>query len=367
MTETKLKHSETMKAPIGHKSIKNAHSRKTYIEVMRIIAAFLVIVNHTNSDIFVKYTDPSNGVWYLSLTYFFISKIAVPVFLMIMGGLLLQKIDKPKKSFERILRMVVVLFVISIVYFLYLNRLNPANITIAKFFNTVITNRTNNALWYLYTYIGLLVLLPILQRMAQALSKKATEYLLLVSVVILGILPLLNVFFDFSLNKYLTETFFVPYIGLVFAGYYIEKYMKINLKTFVASCAIFIFTTVFQVLYTKDLYFQNPKSFLLLDNRVSLLITASAFCFYVIFKYLSTVIPAKEKLSKVICYFGSLTFGIYLFSDLIMFITKPYYLDRVPVTEHLFLITVLWQIVIFVGCAIPTALLKLIPGVKKYL
>ncbi len=367
MTETKLKHSKTIQAPPEQTTLRQSASRKTYIEVMRIIAAFFVIVNHTNSNIFMKYSEPESPLWYLSLTYFFLSKIAVPVFLMIMGGLLLQKIDKPKKSYERVLRMVVVLFISSVIYFLYLNRLQPDNITISQFFTTIFTKRTNNAIWYLYTYIGLLVLLPILQRMAKAFSKKATQYLLLVSVVFMGTLPLLKVFFNFTLNTYLTETFFVPLLGIVFAGFYVEKYMKIDLKACLASCAIFIFVIAFEVLYTKYLYDLNPKKYLLLDNRENLLILSSAFCFYVIFKYISTVVNTKEKLSKVICYFGSLTFGIYLLSDLVMFVTKPFYLEHVPNSEHIFLLTVLWQIVIFIGCAIPTAILKLIPGIKKYI
>ncbi|MBQ8860086.1 MAG: hypothetical protein IJ015_01950, partial [Ruminococcus sp.] len=42
-------------------------TRKTYIEVMRIIAAFLVIVNHTNSDIFMKYSEGESFTWFFSL------------------------------------------------------------------------------------------------------------------------------------------------------------------------------------------------------------------------------------------------------------------------------------------------------------
>lgn len=368
MTEvTTPRHTAENTAPPQTVKLTKTSNRKTYIEVMRIIAAFFVIVNHTNSNIFLKYSEPESPLWYLSLTYFFLSKIAVPVFLMIMGGLLLQKIDRPKKSFERVLRMVVVLLVTSVIYFLYLNRLQPDNITISNFLTTVFTKRTNNAMWYMYTYIGLLILLPILQRMAKALSKKATLYLLILSVGVMGTIPLLKVFFNFTLNSYFTETFFIPLVGIVFAGFYVEKYMKVNLKACLASCAIFVFVIAFEVLYTKYLYDLNPKSYLSLDNRENLLILSSAFCFYVIFKYISTVITTKEKLSKVICYFGSLTFGIYLLSDLVMFITKPLYLERVPESEHIFLLTVLWQVVIFVGCAIPTAILKLIPGIKKYI
>lgn len=77
--------------------------KKTYIEFLRIAAAFLVIVNHTNSGIFLSRTP--SPTWLCSLTYFFICKIAVPLFMFIMGALLLGKDDTPKRSAERLLHI----------------------------------------------------------------------------------------------------------------------------------------------------------------------------------------------------------------------------------------------------------------------
>lgn len=342
-------------------------TRKTYIEVMRIIAAFLVIVNHTNSDIFMKYSEGESFTWFFSLSYFFVSKIAVPVFLMIMGGLLLQKIDPPKKSIERVLRMAVVLFVASAVYYLYINRNFPENLTIGRFLETIFTKRSSNALWYLYTYIGLMILLPLLQRMAKAFSRRAIEYLLFISVGVMGFLPLVEIFFDFKLNPYFTETFFVPLLGIVFAGFYVERYLEINKKVFAFSCATFVFIISLEVLYTQKLYAESPTSYLKLDNRENLFILSSAICFYIIFKYLSTVVKIKESVKKVLCYVGSLTFPIYLLSDLAISLTKPYYRNLVVNSEYIILITIGWEILIFVSCAIIGAILKLIPGIKKFL
>lgn len=74
-------------------------SRETFLDLLRIIACFLVIVNHTNSVIFLG-SSPDSLDWYVSLTYFFISKIAVPIFFMISGYLLLKKEDNYKKAFR---------------------------------------------------------------------------------------------------------------------------------------------------------------------------------------------------------------------------------------------------------------------------
>lgn len=345
---------------------KPSSNRKTYIEVMRIIAAFLVIVNHTNSDVFLKMAEPQSFTWFFSLTYFYISKIAVPVFFMIMGGLLLHKIDTPKKSVERVLRMVVVTILFSLVYYIKGNWANPSGMSVLAFIKMMFTFRATNAYWYIYGYIGLLILLPLMQRMARAFSKKATLYFVTVSMGVMGLIPIIDLFFHVRPHHFITDMFFAVHLGTVFAGYYIEKYMKINLNTFLAAVIGFISLITFQVVFTVKFYNDNPENYLQLDNWQFLTITMSALCFYVIFKYMSTVVKIKDATAKVLCYLGSLTFGIYLMSDMIMSLTRPLYAN-LQQDASIMVATIVWEIIIFFICGAITAVLKFIPGLKKLL
>ena len=59
-------------------------NKKIYLELMRIIACFFVIVNHTMSYVFWDYV-PGGKTWCVSVFIFFLSKFSVPVFLMISG------------------------------------------------------------------------------------------------------------------------------------------------------------------------------------------------------------------------------------------------------------------------------------------
>ena len=77
-------------------------TKTAYLELLRIIACFFVIVNHTSSGIFLSRT-PNDKTWWVSVTYFFACKVAVPIFLMISGTLMLGKIDDYKKYFFHIL------------------------------------------------------------------------------------------------------------------------------------------------------------------------------------------------------------------------------------------------------------------------
>lgn len=340
--------------------------RKTYIEVMRIIAAFLVIVNHTNSDVFLKKCDPLSFTWFFSLTYFFICKVAVPVFFMITGGLLLQKVDNPKKSFDRVLRICVVALIFSIAYYIKANRFAPNNMDVLEFIKTLFTSRATNSFWYIYAYIGLMILLPVLQRMAQVFSKNATRYFIFLSMGVMGLIPIIKIFFGITPHHYITDMFFAPSLGIVFMGYYIEKYMKIDKKTFAFSGVGFVLLIAFQVICTCFLYQKNPAYYIKLDNWQYLTITLSAMCFYIVFKYLSTVVKTKETVAKALCYFGSLTFGLYLLSDMVISMTRPLYAN-LQQEAPLMVATVLWEIIIFVLCGAVTAVLKLIPGLKKLL
>lgn len=69
-----------------------------YLDVLRIVAAFFVIVNHTNSSIFLQ--GGLEVTTFLSLSWFFCCKCAVPIFFMISGILLLRK----KESFTQVFR-----------------------------------------------------------------------------------------------------------------------------------------------------------------------------------------------------------------------------------------------------------------------
>lgn len=166
--------------------------KKTYIEFLRIAACFLVIVNHTNNGVFES-LSPS-PTWFCSLTYLFVSKIAVPLFLFIMGALLLEKEDSPKKSAERLFRIFTVLAAASLFYYAYYGRRSGTAFSLREFLLNLPRQQATNALWYLYLYLALLCMLPILQRLAKALDKRRMEYLLFLSLGVLGTAPLISIF-----------------------------------------------------------------------------------------------------------------------------------------------------------------------------
>ncbi len=340
--------------------IKNS-GKKVHLEFLRILACFLVLVNHTNSSIFLN-TEISN-LWYISVTYFFISKVAVPLFLMIMGAVLLTKQDTSEKHRTRLVRCVSVIILFTIINYVF--KYHDSEMSMQIFFKCLL-ERVTTSYWYLYLYFGLLLILPILQKISKVLDKKELEYLLFLTLVIGGLVPMLPVFTEFTINKNFSAVLFSPYIGMVFAGYYIEKYVDINKTIAFLSGIIWGGTIILQVLITEASYKVDSSSYLQLDNCIFLTITTSAIAIYIIVKYLFSLFEMPMWLHSIILLGGSLTFGIYLLGDMMIVMLRPM-LNPIEPYVGIFIAMIIYEICVFIACALVTIALKKIPYIRSLL
>ncbi|MCM1150342.1 MAG: acyltransferase [Butyricicoccus sp.] len=336
--------------------------KKTYIEFLRIIACFFVIVNHTNSRIF-KPLAPS-PTWFCSVTAFLLSKTAVPLFLMIMGALLLDKEDSPKKTARRVGRIAAVLAVFSLAYRAYYAWHYHARFSLKEALELLPQTEATNTLWYLYLYLGLLLMLPLLQRFVKALDRGYTRYLLLISLGLPGAVPFIP---DFRLNYYFQAALIGPYIGLVVLGYYVERYVPVTRRTFRCCFFGFVGLAAAQLALALAFYARDGAEFYrALEGSTLVTVTATAACVYVCVKYLYTARPAPERTERIVRALGALTFGIYLFGDMVINYTEPVY-SALEGHMHALCAMVLWEALIFAIAALVTALLRRVPRVRKWI
>lgn len=337
------------------------NNKKVYLEFLRIIAAFFVISNHVNNPIY--YYHSMSKSWYAAIVLLFISKTAVPIFLMISGSLLLGKRDTFRKYLLRIIRLCVVLLVFTVIYYIVFTE--PLDMGMYHFIKTLFYSATN-AYWYIYLYLGILIILPVLQKISMSLSKKEMQLLLFVSLIIGGIFPMIKLFTGIQIKSEFLDVIFSPYLGMLFVGFYIDKYVNITkIKAGIATIGFIILIAV-QVLITREYYIMDNQNYMHLDNRIFITISLSAVYMYVFIKYIFLALKWPKVLCKFITYCGSLTFGIYLLSDLITNLTLPYYWDYFLDYNAFFGLFLLAVYVFFVS-GIIVAILKCIPYVKKYL
>lgn len=341
-------------------------ARKLHIEFLRIAAAFLVIVNHTNSEIFTSIAP--SATWFVSMAYFFICKVAVPLFLMVMGAMLLDKQDTPRKSIQRFARIFVVFLLGSAMYYIYHGKESQTALSALEFFQQLFSGEPfTTAYWYFNLYLALLCILPILQTWAKAMSKRQLQWLLVLSLGVLGSVPLYNTLTTGPKINLLSGNGLIgPYFGMVFAGYYMEHHMQITRRNAYAAGALFTALIASQVFITYSLYQLDTATCYRLDDRTFLPITLSACCVYVMAKYFFETNRCPAWSEKAILAGGRLTFGIYIFSDLVLRVLRGWYVWLTGYV-HVMVSMVLWEMAVFAVCGLLTAVLRRIPLLRKYL
>lgn len=337
--------------------------RKIYLDVVRIIACFLVIVNHTNSRIFQ--TTEISPTWFASITYFFICKVAVPLFIMISGATLLNKQDSYRKTFSRVIRIVWVIILFSLIYYINNCYLNDTVFSIKEFLVSIYQKGITNAFWYLYLYIGILVMMPILQRMTPVLTQRDFKYFFGISFGFLGTMPILIHYNpNLQYSKYIEFPLFTTYIALLFAGYYIAYKCRIRRKVLGALNIASIICIAASVILTYHEYTLNPKKYLFFDNRYFITIVIPSICLFANAKYWCEKKQLSGWFKMIVTKVGRCTFGIYLLSDLFIQKLAPIN-EMLKMQMHPLGAVVIYEILVFLSGLVVTMLLIRIPYIKK--
>lgn len=339
-------------------------TRVPFLELLRIIASFCVIVNHTAPDVFLA-SAPSAG-WFASVFYFFASKIAVPVFLMISGYTLLDKQDDWKKAFLRFFRIGCTLVFFSAVYFIayYLNG-DFERFSIVSFFGWILPGPITNAYWYLYLYLGLLLMMPFLQKLASVLKKEDFHIFFLCSGVLYSFWPIVVHYIPkLSYCAYFSAPLFFGEISLLMLGCYLKRYSVTSKKRQMFAAGGFLFCCILNVVLTYFEYQRNGGTdYLFLDYYLHLPIILESVCAF----YFVSTLSLKEKGAKRIAFLGSLTFGIYLMSDLLNKHLKPVFIGLSELTGSALLSLLPYELLIFILGGVIAWILKKIPVIKKLL
>ena len=196
-----------------------------YLDVLKLLAIFMVLWNHTGIKGFSLYTEITDAPWHLPLMAFSVFiKIAVPLFFMTSGALLLGRQESYGQIFgTRVLRFAAILLIASFVTYWLYEKTTP--FSWADFFSRFYSNDIHTPYWYLYSYIAYLLMLPLLRRMAASMEQKDYLWLLAAHLIMSGIAAL-----DFALfhgERYHTShfAFYIDYSYVVYSlfGYYIAR------------------------------------------------------------------------------------------------------------------------------------------------
>lgn len=360
---------------------KTTSPRAFYLDALRALAAFLVITNHTNSALF-KASNPSDFTWWFSMIWYYVSKIAVPLFVMISGALLLPRRDSYARAAGRALRVLGALLLFS--YFYYLWDLWQfywtweQALNLPAFLDSIWQKPITDSFWYLYFYLGLMVMLPLLQRLAVAMDKKDLRYLLGCSFLFGALWPLLTHYVPgLTLPEYFQLPLFSVFLGLFFAGHYLHSYARPS-RGMGWLCLGLILASVALSLALTRLEFARlggAGKYWFMDERTAPSITVIACAMAVM------LLPrcwAGERQSlregsrrafgvRLLSALGACSFGVYLLQDWVIAETKGRVFEPLLGVMHPIPVVLLWELTVFSLAAVATWLLRLVPGMKKLL
>lgn len=342
-------------------------TKKLYLEAVRILAVLLVIFNHT--DGFIYYTTPCSAVTYLySLILAIVCRMAVPLFFMISGALLLSgEEDIGVLLKKRVARMLVVLAGVSLAYYLFdIARGRIEEPGAVDFLVRLSVNGIRDSFWFLYAYTGVLLLVPFFRKMAPYLDRKLALYLLALKGLCSLVLPVAQLMLGREVSF---EFGFVDgYIYYLLAGYYIDREgLPFHIgKRDMGSLAMMLSGMVLVALNGVFLYYGKKVTgeyqAVLLDSFVFL---TAPLTFATVRGGIKKVV-CGGRLEKIILTLGSCVFGIYLFDNFLRWQLLPVYLFLSEKTAGLIANSV-YVLLTFAGGFVYTWILKRAPVFRRYL
>lgn len=283
------------------------NKRNIGIDIYKILAMQLVILVHLigNGGVTLGVSN-NNSMFKLVILYmlFSISYAAVNCFGIITGYLLCDK----KIDFSKWIRLwlTVLFYNVGITLFFKYTHLYPvSNIDMIKALFPILTN----SFWYFTSYTALLLIIPLINKALNQITLRQYYYLQLGIFITGSIACIQNSFFDFS-KGYSVWWLSVLYI----VGYGLKKFQEDLLKSKSFHMMRMLFSIVITTLIpfiieglnsvghlslNKEFFFNYTSPFILL-----IAYDLYALCHNISFK--------SEKISTVLSFIASSSFGVYL-------------------------------------------------------
>lgn len=349
--------------------------RKDYLDFLRILAAFLVLVHHSElAELYHTGGHGPMGSFVLCCVTCFVV-IDVPLFFLISGALLLGK-DEPDKVVytKRFPRFLLLTFLAS--SFTYIFRCY-ADFHLKDFFWGFFAGDMDVTHWYLYAYLGFLVCVPFLRRGVRGMTH--TDAILLVCLRFLfgSLLSGLNYITSYKGYPSLpfSGSFSVPLatLDILFypiMGYYLENKLpweKANWKWAALSLAVMGGGIAASAVVTCHEGLRMAFS----GSYLRLFAYSTAMAAFVLAKYLFTRPHHERKIKRgldaVLRTLSPLTLGVYILEPVLRPVVKPLLIGwMVPGTS--LILTSLWYCVF--GMAVYSGItwvLKRLPVLRKIL
>lgn len=339
-------------------------------EVLRLIAIFGVVFNHTQQRGFELYLAEGVSLWNYtaSLLLGICCKVAVPLFFLVSGGLLLHRDESIGTVLtKRVARIAAALVLFSGILYLFWMRWGYVSGSVRDFVTRLWSSGISIPYWYLYTYLGILLMLPLLRPMVKAMRDMVFVYLAALHVLIYGVLG--TAAFCLKLG-YMNSDFLLPviepYLFYFIMGYFLAHRFSWELVK-KRQLAILWALALVSVAVMFELADVSMKRYGMVSfSYQQHLLVFPIFAVYVSVHQLFAKKTVPGWAARLIAGLGGCVFGAYLLEGILRHYLAVVYLWLEP-KIHVLPACLCWvATVVICGLGI-TWVLKKIPGLKKIL
>ena len=300
-------------------------NKKTHIELLRIIAIYLVLFNHTwifGFSYFNSVVD--TPMYWVYLFFSILVKIDVPIFFMISGALLLNKEESIEDLIKkRFFRFIIVILLFSLISYIYLViKGNVDHFSIIEYLKMTYEGSITPQYWFLYRYLAFLLLLPLLRPMVKNISNKTMHYIFLLYLTVQVVFVLQYLVSDGRLSYNGCFELFIMQDLIIFPllGYYIENRLpeekqttSLLIKCTVASIIV-LMTSCLLTYHSCTIIGEWQEATCQTFFNTFIIIPTGTV--YLGIKMLFMKKTFSETIIKIITVVGSCTFGIYLLEQI---------------------------------------------------
>lgn len=289
-------------------------SKLRWVDLVRVIGAFLVVMAH------VSYRGGEAGL--ASSFYYVISRVAVPLFFMVSGYLLLGR-EEPYDVFfkKRALKVAVPFVIWSVIYLLWNKEGFDAGLSVKLVLSYILKTvhgPRENHLWFFYHLIGLYFFTPILRVFVARASLTDLFYFCGLWFLVVPIFSFLEAFTPVKVG---IEVYFIAgYVGYFMLGYLLGKFEFSRRQLYWLMVLVLILsigTTLLNNLVKPD-YFVSYLSV----NIVLLTVFA-----YILLRE----VRVSDQLNRFLIPISRASFGVYLVHVIVLA-----WLEKIPVLRDWF-------------------------------
>lgn len=309
-------------------------------DAMRIVSIIAVLLNHL--PVYHLYHNGRGAMLIVGLAVSIFVRIGVPLFAMVSGALLLGRDESYATLWQkRVSRMLLVVLIFETIH--YACGCLSGQETYAwrdlafGLFSGQLKGMTSY--WFLYAYLGFLVMLPFLRRVAQGMTRVDFLWLMGVHVVcttvpivanfgsecLMGTPFVVSSAFAVALSN--VTLYFYPLIG-----YWTDRHIDVRRITRRQWVVLLSVTLAGLVLSAWMTWYYNARFGTTSQTFLSLTVYCTAITAFLVAKrtFGNGFAERRPRLNAAVCLFGGLVFGVYLLDQPLKFFLYE------PLKAHLY-------------------------------